>query len=277
MLAPAALWKTPSSWSAFAERPRPRRASTIPTSSAVYDWGQVGRETTSSWSTSRGRPLKELVRRRDRLPGGEAVAHRLELLAAVGAAHSNGSIHRDIKSQNILIDRAGRVKVADFGNRAGRRPGHDRGRLYLGTAQYLAPEQARGEAVDERSTCTPWGSSCTRCSPGGCRSRATAPSPWPSSTSTSCRPSRSAWCPASRTRSTNRTQGARQRPNRPLRQRRPSSPPTCAPPRPAALAGRPPLTPADERTQIVAPMAHPRRAGHPRHERCAGTGGRSRP
>ena len=98
-----------------------------------------------------GETLKELIRRRGRLPGGEAVAIALELLAAVGAAHANGVVHRDVKSQNILIDREGRVKVTDFGIAQAGDPGMTEAGSILGTAQYLAPEQARGEAVDERS------------------------------------------------------------------------------------------------------------------------------
>jgi serine/threonine-protein kinase len=117
----------------------------------VYDWGQVGAENYIVMEYVEGETLKELVRRRDRLSGGEAVAIALELLAAVGAAHNNGVIHRDIKSQNILIDRAGRVKVADFGIAQAGDPGMTEVGSILGTAQYLAPEQARGEAVDERS------------------------------------------------------------------------------------------------------------------------------
>jgi eukaryotic-like serine/threonine-protein kinase len=117
----------------------------------VYDWGQVGSENYIVMEYVEGETLKELVRRRDRLPGGEAVALALELLAAVGAAHANGVIHRDIKSQNILIDREGRVKVADFGIAQAGDPGMTEAGSILGTAQYLAPEQARGEPVDERS------------------------------------------------------------------------------------------------------------------------------
>ena len=70
----------------------------------VYDWGQIGSENYIVMEYVEGDTLKELIRRRGRLPGGEAVAIALELLAAVGAAHTNNVVHRDIKSQNILID-----------------------------------------------------------------------------------------------------------------------------------------------------------------------------
>ena len=54
----------------------------------VYDWGQVGAEYYIVMEYVEGETLKELIRRRGRLPGGEAVAIALELLAAVGAAHA---------------------------------------------------------------------------------------------------------------------------------------------------------------------------------------------
>jgi serine/threonine-protein kinase len=117
----------------------------------VYDWGQVGSENYIVMEYVEGETLKELIRRRGRLTGSDAVAICLELLAAVGAAHGNGVIHRDIKSQNILLDREGRAKVADFGIAQAGDPGMTEVGSILGTAQYLAPEQARGEAVDERS------------------------------------------------------------------------------------------------------------------------------
>ena len=117
----------------------------------VYDWGQVGSENYIVMEYVEGETLKELIRRRGRLTGSDAVAIALELLAALGAAHANGVIHRDIKSQNILLDREGRAKVADFGIAQAGDPGMTEVGSILGTAQYLAPEQARGEPVDERS------------------------------------------------------------------------------------------------------------------------------
>jgi beta-lactam-binding protein with PASTA domain/tRNA A-37 threonylcarbamoyl transferase component Bud32 len=118
---------------------------------SIYDWGQIGPLYYIVMEYVEGETLKDLIRRKGRLAGGEAVAIALELLAAVDFAHAHHVVHRDIKSQNILIDRAGKVKVTDFGiARAGDSSMTEAGSI-LGTAQYLAPEQARGEAVDERS------------------------------------------------------------------------------------------------------------------------------
>ncbi|MGO8685510.1 MAG: Stk1 family PASTA domain-containing Ser/Thr kinase [Thermoleophilia bacterium] len=117
----------------------------------IYDWGQIDSMYYIVMEYVEGETLKELIRRRGRLPGNEAVGLALGLLAAIEFAHQHHIVHRDIKSQNILIDRTGMVKVTDFGiARAGDSSMTEAGSI-LGTAQYLAPEQARGEPVDERT------------------------------------------------------------------------------------------------------------------------------
>ncbi len=117
----------------------------------VYDWGQVGAQNYIVMEYVQGETLKDRVRRSGRLDTSQAVAITLELLAAVAAAHARGVVHRDVKSQNILIDTEGRVKVTDFGIAQAGDPSMTEAGSILGTAQYLAPEQARGEQVDERS------------------------------------------------------------------------------------------------------------------------------
>jgi serine/threonine-protein kinase len=118
---------------------------------AVYDWGQAGEQNYIVMEYVEGETLKDRIRRNGRLGLDEASGIALELLAAIAAAHAKGVIHRDIKSQNILMDAEGRAKVADFGIAQAGDPGMTEAGSILGTAQYLAPEQARGEPVDERS------------------------------------------------------------------------------------------------------------------------------
>ena len=124
---------------------------THPNIVGVYDWGQAGAQNYIAMEYVEGETLKDLIRREGRLSGTRAVEIARELLSAVGAAHAKGVVHRDIKSQNILIDHEGRAKVTDFGIAQAGDPGMTEAGSILGTAQYLAPEQARGEAVDERS------------------------------------------------------------------------------------------------------------------------------
>jgi archaellin len=117
----------------------------------VYDWGMVGDTYYIAMEYVEGETLKERIRRQGKLAPGEAVRITLELLAALDVAHAAGIVHRDVKSQNILMDAAGTAKVTDFGiARAGDSQMTEAGSI-LGTAQYLAPEQAKGEPVDARS------------------------------------------------------------------------------------------------------------------------------
>jgi len=118
---------------------------------SIYDWGEVDGTYFIVMEYVEGETLKELVRRQGRLGGSEAVRISLQLLAALEFAHRTGIVHRDVKPQNVMIDRDGNVKVTDFGiARAGDSGMTEVGSI-LGTAQYLAPEQARGQPVDERS------------------------------------------------------------------------------------------------------------------------------
>jgi eukaryotic-like serine/threonine-protein kinase len=98
-----------------------------------------------------GRTLKELIISRGPCPVPVAISYTRQILAALRYAHRNGIIHRDIKPHNVIVDREGRVKVADFGiARAGVSQMTEAGSI-IGTAQYLSPEQARGAPVDESS------------------------------------------------------------------------------------------------------------------------------
>jgi eukaryotic-like serine/threonine-protein kinase len=118
---------------------------------AIYDWGEVDGTYYIVMEYVEGETLKDLIRRRGRLSGNESVAVTLQLLAAVDFAHRSGIVHRDIKPQNIMIDRDGTAKVMDFGIARAGDSGMTEAGSILGTAQYLAPEQAKGYPVDERS------------------------------------------------------------------------------------------------------------------------------
>jgi len=92
--------------------------------------------------------VADLLRRRGRLESEEAVPLALQACAGLESAHEAGLVHRDIKPQNLLLTPGGVVKIADFGIARSL----DGTRLtqagtVLGTAAYLAPEQAAGETV----------------------------------------------------------------------------------------------------------------------------------
>jgi serine/threonine-protein kinase len=118
---------------------------------SIYDWGEVEGTYYIVMEYVEGETLKDLIRRRGRLSGNESVGIALQLLAAVEFAHRSGIVHRDIKPQNVMIDRGGTVKVMDFGIARAGDSGMTEAGSILGTAQYLAPEQAKGYPVDERS------------------------------------------------------------------------------------------------------------------------------
>ena len=96
----------------------------------------------------RGDSLAELLTRRGRLPAEEAVALGAQAAAGLAHAHAAGLVHRDVKPHNLLVAADGTVKVADFGiARAGRDARLTETGTVLGTAAYLAPEQAVGGEV----------------------------------------------------------------------------------------------------------------------------------
>jgi len=101
-----------------------------------------------------GETLRDRVERAGPLPPRLATKLLQEVAWALGAAHQRGVIHRDVKPDNIMIERATeRAVVTDFGIALGSRAGKTEspGGAVTGTARYMSPEQACGEPVDARS------------------------------------------------------------------------------------------------------------------------------
>jgi membrane protein YdbS with pleckstrin-like domain/predicted Ser/Thr protein kinase len=99
----------------------------------------------------RGRTLKETLEAGGPLSVARAVAIMLPILDALGYAHRQGLIHRDVKPHNILLTTDGTPRLADFGIAHLVDGSTTRTAAILGSAQYLSPEQSRGEEATERS------------------------------------------------------------------------------------------------------------------------------
>jgi len=98
-----------------------------------------------------GETLKDRIRR-GRLPVDEAIAYAIEIGRALAVAHDARLVHRDVKPQNVLVNKEGRAKVTDFGiARSLEADGLTMTGRVLGTTDYVSPEQALGHSVTEQS------------------------------------------------------------------------------------------------------------------------------
>ncbi|MGH2921102.1 MAG: protein kinase domain-containing protein, partial [Gaiellaceae bacterium] len=99
-----------------------------------------------------GRTLKEIVMTEAPLAQERVVDLGVQILQAAGFAHRHGVIHRDFKPHNVIVDEDGQAKVTDFGiARSLDVHGVTETGTVLGTSDYIAPEQARGEKVDQKT------------------------------------------------------------------------------------------------------------------------------
>jgi DNA-binding beta-propeller fold protein YncE/predicted Ser/Thr protein kinase len=118
----------------------------------VYDAGEVAGELYIAMRYVDGSDLKRLLAEGP-LPAEQAVAIVSQVAGALDAAHERGLVHRDIKPSNVLLDERGHAYLADFGlSRRLGEPGAALGAAQsLGTIDYVAPEQIRGDQVDGRA------------------------------------------------------------------------------------------------------------------------------
>jgi serine/threonine-protein kinase len=148
---------TPSGGFAAAERLRSEiklaRRVTHPNVCRIHDYGEDGDRRFICMELIEGRNLREVLAARGRLGAGETCAVGAQAAEALDAIHARGIVHRDVKTANLILDRAGRVYVTDFGVATGGGPvaGTPAAGYVIGTPEYMSPEQALGLRLDARS------------------------------------------------------------------------------------------------------------------------------
>ncbi|MFT5457087.1 MAG: hypothetical protein ACI9K2_003580 [Myxococcota bacterium] len=120
----------------------------------LYAWGECtitegGQPRATAWLAMElltGSTLRDLLRQTGPLPVGEACAIGRELCLGLAAVHEAGVVHRDVKPENVFVERSGAIRLMDFGAARGVGQRSRSARQVLGTLGYLAPEQGRGQA-----------------------------------------------------------------------------------------------------------------------------------
>ncbi|MFD1505910.1 Stk1 family PASTA domain-containing Ser/Thr kinase [Georgenia yuyongxinii] len=157
------LAKDPTFQARFRREAQSAAALNHPSIVSVYDTGEEHVVSASGNTTTvpfivmeyvEGHTVRSLLSGGDPLPIDEAVEIVVGVLSALEYSHREGIVHRDIKPGNIMLTPTGAVKVMDFGiarAMADSAATMTQTHAVVGTAQYLSPEQARGEVVDARS------------------------------------------------------------------------------------------------------------------------------
>ena len=124
----------------------------------VFDFGRIGDALFIAMEYVDGLDLAMLLRKfkddKRLLPLPAAFHIAIEIIRALDFAHQHGVVHRDVSPSNILISRAGEVKIGDFGIAVAAAPHKSGGpgvRKVMGKWRYMSPEQARGDTLDTRS------------------------------------------------------------------------------------------------------------------------------
>ena len=166
-LLPSRLINNPERIRRFQREARAASALNHPNIITIYDFGEENGRNYIASEFVEGRTLRDYVGDPD-LTLNEIIDVAVQVVRALEAAHSAGIVHRDIKPENIVVRPDGYVKVLDFGlaKLTERESGDDNAAedaswrgldfetqagMVLGTVNYMSPEQARGQTVDERS------------------------------------------------------------------------------------------------------------------------------
>ncbi|MDP0400170.1 Stk1 family PASTA domain-containing Ser/Thr kinase [Tsukamurella strandjordii] len=154
----ADLARDPSFYERFRREAQNAASLNHPTIVQVYDTGEADTPTGPLpyivMEYVDGETLRDVLRRDGTIAPQAAMTWMADVCAALDFSHRNGIVHRDMKPANVMLTRAGEIKVMDFGiARAMNDPSAamTQTAAVIGTAQYLSPEQARGLSVDARS------------------------------------------------------------------------------------------------------------------------------
>jgi non-specific serine/threonine protein kinase len=149
---PQAITADPSERERFYLEARAASQLLHPNVTAIFEIGESEGQIFLAMEHVDGRTLRKLIHDEEPLGVRKSLDLAIQMCTGLSAAHEKGVVHRDIKSENILVSNKGEVKITDFGlaklkgasklTKAG---------STLGTAAYMSPEQAQGEDVDARS------------------------------------------------------------------------------------------------------------------------------
>ena len=118
----------------------------------MYDLGETKGAHFITMEYVRGEDLRSLIRRIGQLPIGKSISIKKQICEGLSEAHRQGVVHRDLKSNNIMIDKEGNVRIMDFGiARSLETKGITGAGVMIGTPEYMSPEQVEGKEVDQRS------------------------------------------------------------------------------------------------------------------------------
>ena len=117
----------------------------------VYDVGQDRGLYYMVMELVEGITLKDYIEKKGKLSAKETISISIQMVTGLQAAHNQHIIHRDIKPQNIIISKDGKVKVTDFGIARATTSTQTISTSVMGSVHYTSPEQARGGVVDQKS------------------------------------------------------------------------------------------------------------------------------
>ncbi len=120
----------------------------------IHDMGEVGGTKFITMAYVEGHDLYGILKENPKLPMERVLKYARALAEALAAAHAEGVIHRDLKPQNILVNKDDQIFVSDFGLAKSFEEGAQgmtKTGAFLGTPRYMSPEQVEGKPADQRS------------------------------------------------------------------------------------------------------------------------------